>query len=257
MKAGQTLWTREELILAINLYCKLPFGRLHKLNPEIISLAKLIGRTPSSVALKLGNFASLDPSLKARGIKGASNGSKLDREIWTDFFGNWAQLFFESELLLAKYQNTTVEELNQIPESELFLAGKTREQVVTVRVNQHIFRKVILSSYNNTCCVTGINNPGLLIASHIVPWAIDEMNRLNPQNGIAVNALHDKAFEIGLITISPEYKIVVSPLLLKEKASDYLTEYFLRYHNRDIILPSRFLPSLDFLKYHNDNRFQH
>ena len=73
MKEGQKLWTREELILAINLYCKLPFGKLHSRNPEIINLAKLIGRTANSVAYKLVNFASLDPSLKARGIKGAAN----------------------------------------------------------------------------------------------------------------------------------------------------------------------------------------
>lgn len=81
MKEGQSLWTREELILAFNLYCKLPFGKMHKGNPEIIHLASLIGRTNSSVALKLGNLASLDPSLQARGIKGAQNTSKLDKEI--------------------------------------------------------------------------------------------------------------------------------------------------------------------------------
>lgn len=81
MKEGQKLWTRDELILAANLYCKLPFGRLHRLNPDVINLASLIGRTPSSVAFKLVNFASLDPSLKARGIKGASNAGKLDRMI--------------------------------------------------------------------------------------------------------------------------------------------------------------------------------
>lgn len=81
MKQGQSLWTREELILAINLYCKTPFGKMHKTNPAVIELAALIGRTPSSVGLKLGNFASFDPSLKARGIKGASNASKLDKTI--------------------------------------------------------------------------------------------------------------------------------------------------------------------------------
>lgn len=69
MKEGQKLWTREELTLAVNLYCKLPFGRLHRLNSEVIHLANLIGRTPSSVAYKLVNFASFDPGLKARGIK--------------------------------------------------------------------------------------------------------------------------------------------------------------------------------------------
>ena len=92
MKQGQRLWTRDELILAINLYCKLPFGRLHKFNPEIIKLANLIGRTPSSVALKLVNFASLDPSLRARGIEGAANASKLDGEIWSEFYNHWNTL---------------------------------------------------------------------------------------------------------------------------------------------------------------------
>jgi putative restriction endonuclease len=107
MKKGQSLWTREELILAINLYCKIPFGKIHQRNSEIIHLASLINRTPGSVALKMVNFASLDPSLKARGIKGASNASKLDSEIWNEFFNAWDILPFESEKILAKIQNTT------------------------------------------------------------------------------------------------------------------------------------------------------
>lgn len=69
MKKGQQLWTRDELILAINLYCKLPFGKIHRGNPDIVELANLLGRTPSSIAYKLVNFASLDPSLQARGIR--------------------------------------------------------------------------------------------------------------------------------------------------------------------------------------------
>jgi putative restriction endonuclease len=164
MRVGQKLWTREELILAINLYCKLPFGRLHNRNPEVINLASLIGRTPSSVAYKLVNFASLDPSLKARGITGASNASNLDREIWKEFFNHWDVLPFESEKLLARIEKTTVEKLNHIPENELPREGRTREQVVKVRVNQSFFRSSVLASYNNTCCVTGIQQSELLIA---------------------------------------------------------------------------------------------
>ncbi len=174
MKEGQKLWIREELILAINLYCKLPFGRLHSRNPEVINLATLIGRTPSSVAYKLVNFASLDPSLKARGIKGASNASILDKEIWKEYFNNLDELPFESEKLRAKIEKTTVEKLNHIPENELPKEGKTREQVVKARVNQSFFRSSILASYNNTCCITGIQQPEFLIAGHIKPWSIDE-----------------------------------------------------------------------------------
>lgn len=256
MKEGQKLWTRDELILAVNLYCKLPFGKIHHGNPEIINLAKLIGRTANSVALKLGNFASLDPSLQARGIKGVSNSSKLDKEIWKEFFNHWDVLPYESEKLLAKFENTTIEKLNHIPEVELPKEGKTREQVVKVRVNQSFFRSSILASYNNTCCITGIQQTELLIAGHIKPWGIDEKNRLNPQNGIAINALHDKAFESGLLTITPDFKIQISSVLKKQSKSETIKNYFLKYDNQSINLPSRFLPDGEFLKYHNQERFK-
>ena len=248
MKKGQKLWTRDELILAINLYCKLPFGRLHRTNPQVIHLAELIGRTPSSIAYKLVNFASLDPSLQARGIKGASNSSNLDK-------ANWEELPFESEKLLSKFENKSIEELNNIDIKSL-PKGKERERVVKVRVNQSFFRSSILASYNSTCCITGINQSQLLVAGHIKPWSQDEQNRLNPRNGIAINALHDKAFENGLITITPDYKIKISDVLLKSKKTDSLEKYFFQYENKDIVLPSKFLPDIEFLKYHNENRFQ-
>lgn len=94
-------WTRDELIIAFNLYCKMPFGKITSKNPEIINLAKIIGRTPSAVALKLVNFARLDPELQKRKIVGMSHGSKSEEKIWNEFHDNWEELAFESELLLA------------------------------------------------------------------------------------------------------------------------------------------------------------
>jgi putative restriction endonuclease len=256
MKTGQKLWTRDELILAINLYCKLPFGRLHAKNPEVIKLASLIGRTPGSVAYKLVNFASLDPSLQARGIKGASNASKLDREIWNEFYQDWDLLPFESEKLRASLEHSTVEKLNQIDEDELPKEGQTRERMVKTRVNQAFFRTMILASYNNTCCITGLQNSELIVAGHIKPWSIDEKNRLNPRNGIAMNALHDKAFESGLLTITPEYKVKISPLLKQQKNNPAVRDYFQLYDGKKILLPSRFLPDIEFLCHHNQERFK-
>ena len=254
MKEGQRLWTRDELILAVNLYCKLPFGRLHGRNPEIIHLANLIDRTPNSVSYKLVNFASLDPSLKERGIKGASNASNLDKAIWSEFFNNWDILPYESEKLLAKFEQKPIELISKIPEEYLQKEGKTREQLVRLRVNQSFFRSAILASYNSTCCITGIQQPEFLIAGHIKPWSIDEKNRSNPRNGILLNALHDKAFEHGYITISTDYKIKVAPILLKKaKAGE---DYFSGYEGVSIKLPSRFLPDVEFLKYHNQERFK-
>ncbi|MEJ8801988.1 HNH endonuclease [Pontibacter sp. H249] len=256
MKQGQSLWTKDELILAINLYCKLPFGKLHRGNPDVIHLANLIGRTPSSVAYKLVNFASLDPSLQARGIKGAQNASKLDKEVWNEFNQNWRELPYESERLRARFESSTVEVLNYIEEADLPKEGKVREQTVKVRVNQNFFRHTVLAAYNSTCCITGLQTSSLLIAGHIVPWSIDEGNRLNPHNGLAINALYDKAFEAGLITITPDYKIKVSSTLRDQKKQEgAMQEYFMKFDNKEIILPSRFLPAREFLEYHNKERF--
>lgn len=248
------LWTREELVVAINLYCKLPFGKLHKGNPEIILIANLLGRTPSSVAWKLVNFASFDPSLKARGIKGASNASNLDKQIWNEFYNNWESLSYESEKMFAKLQNKSIEQTINIPEFEL-PEGKVREQVIKARVNQSFFRASILAAYNSTCCITGLKNPVFLIASHIAPWASDEKNRLNPRNGLCLNSLHDKAFEGGLITITPDYTIKISSVLKKDKRQKAVEDYFFKYDNQSMILPSRFLPDPDLLTHHNKERF--
>lgn len=254
MKEGQKLWTRDELILAINLYCKLPFGKMHSRNEEIIKFAELIGRTPSSIALKLGNFASFDPTLKQRGISGASNASKLDKQIWNEFYNNWDAALVESERLLADKKHTTIEKLNEVDLSDLDKVGLNKERLVKTRINQCIFRKMILATYNNSCCITSIDNPQLLVASHIVGWQKDEKNRLNPSNGLCLNALHDKAFDNYLITISAnDFTIRISSKLKSKNTPDSIEQNFIKYENKTINLPDKFLPSKEFLKIHNDS----
>jgi putative restriction endonuclease len=254
MKEGQKLWTRDELILAVNLYCKLPFGKMHKGNQEIIALSNIIDRTPSAIARKLGNFASFDPTLKGRGIRGLANAGKQDAEIWNEFYNNWDVALIESEKLLAERKHTTIEKLNKIETDDLPKEGKEKERLVKVRVNQCIFRTMILATYNNKCCITGIDNPDLLIASHIVPWSKDEKNRLNPMNGLCLNALHDRAFDKGLITISADdYCIKVSSKLKTKNTIESIKQNFMRWEGKAILLPDKFLPSKIFLKIHNDS----
>jgi len=256
MKEGQKLWTRVELVLAINLYCKIPFGKMHHGNPLIIEFANLIGRTPSSVTFKLGNLASFDPSLKARGIKGASNASKLDKEIWDEFYQNWDNALIKSEVLLAKKTNSTIEKINHIEFTDLPKNGIEKERLVKIRVNQSIFRNIVLATYNSRCCITGNENTELLIASHIVPWSKDDKNRLNPMNGLCLNALHDRAFDCGLITISSEdYKLILSPRLKRNNITRTIETNFIAFENKQIILPDKFLPSKEFLDYHYQNIF--
>lgn len=90
-------WTRDELVLAFSLYSEIPFGKIHMANPEVVDLARLLGRTPGSVSMKLSNFARLDPALQARGIVGLQRGAKGEKEIWDEFRQQPEILAFESQ----------------------------------------------------------------------------------------------------------------------------------------------------------------
>jgi putative restriction endonuclease len=250
MKQGQTLWTKDELLLAINLYSKLAFGQLHARNAAIIDLANIIGRTPNSVALKLVNFASLDPHLTQKGMVKVSN---LDREIWNEYSQNWGELFFEGEKLLAKKKDTTVEKLYNINLDEYKHAtGREVQRMVKVRVNQSAFRGAVLTNFNNQCCITGIGITELIIASHIVPWSADKDNRLSPMNGLALNALHDKAFDKHLITVTEELKVKISPTFYKYKDVESIKQNFIDYDGQSLKDYKKYSPSIEFLRMHND-----
>ncbi len=244
---AQRQWTRDELILAFNLYCKTPFGRIHYRNTDIIALAKLIGRTPASVSWKLANFARLDPEIQSRKLSGATHGAKGEEDIWNEFSGNWSKLAYESERLLAAMQNRELAP----PEEAAIREGKTKESIVRVRLNQAFFRAAVLAAYDSKCCITGLAVGELLNASHIVPWSVDTPNRVNPRNGLCLNAIHDRAFDCGLITVTTEYKVRVSAKLGRYSDDAVCRSWLKRYEGRAIRLPSRFLPQREFLEYHN------
>ncbi len=247
-------WSREETIVAFNVYCKVPFKNSSKTNPIIIKFANIIGRSPSALNMKVGNFGRLDPELKKQGITGLINGSKLEEEIWNEFNGNWEKLAFESEKLIAEFQNKTIEQSNDINIEDLPI-GKDREIIIKTRVNQNFFRSTILSSYNIKCCITGLSVPDFLVASHIVPWARNKNNRTNPHNGLCLNSIHDKAFDKGFITVTPDFKIVVSKFFDDYSNDLAVLEFFQKYNNQSIILPDRFLPSKEFLDFHYNEIF--
>lgn len=247
-------WTKEETIIAFNVYCKVPFKSSHKSNPTIIEYANIIGRSPSALGMKIGNFGRLDPALREQGITGLVNGSKLEEEVWNEFYGNWDKLAFESEKLIAEFQDKTIEEFECI-EAENLPEGKERETIVKTRVNQSFFRSTILSSYNLKCCFTGMSIPDLLVASHIVPWSIDKKNRTNPHNGLCLNSIHDKAFDKGFVTVTPDFRIKISKCLDSYSNDESVRNFFMKYDNQPIILPDKFLPSKDFLDFHHQYIF--
>jgi hypothetical protein len=248
-------WTKEQLKLAFHLYCQLPFGKLDMRTPEVIKLAGLIGRTPGAVAMKLSNFASLDPAITSTGRKGLEGASNLDREIWDEFHTDWEALAVESELLRRKLDTDAqpIDEADEqlIPED---FTGETRKVVTEQRIKQSFFRRAVLSSYRGRCCMSGLTEQRLLIASHIVPWSKDKANRLNPSNGLCLSAIHDRAFDKGLIAIDDDFKIVVSEELMR-RDEQFIKDVLVPLNGKMIELPERFMPSVEFLSRHRADLF--
>lgn len=173
-------WTYDETLLAFELYCKTPFGRIHRGNPDIVRLSALLQRTASAVAMKMVNFASLDPELKKRNIKGLSNSSKVDQMVWRDFFENSSELIIRAQGLLESLEREKKSELPQKDATEAFdkstpqeafPLGTDKQILAKQRIGQDFFRKTVLASCDFRCCITGISIKPLLIASHIKPWA--------------------------------------------------------------------------------------
>ena len=252
-------WTRSHTLAAFHLYTLLPFGKLHRGTPEIRQLAAWQGRTPSSVAMKLVNFASLDPQIIASGRAGLSGASNQDRTLWAELQDNWDRVAEEAATAYGTLalnhgvatDSALIEEVEEIeagqPEIE---EGRTRSAWVQVRVNQARFRKSVLASYNATCCISGLQHEKLVIASHIVPWRMDSKNRLNPQNGLCLSALHDKAYDQGLITVMPDFTVRVSPALKAHQQDSFMADALLRFNGQAIRLPERFRPASEFLAFH-------
>ena len=255
MEKYGTKWSREETILAFELYCRTPFGKIGQRNPEIIELAKLIGRTPSSVARKMSNLASCDPELKKRNVKGLEHISKLDAVIFQEFENNLEELKYETCAIKDKMGDKNKQELKKIEqELEHIKPGEYRERMKKERLGQYYFRTAILNSYSGKCCITQLALPSLLVASHIKPWSVCEeaTERTNPRNGLCLNALHDHAFDKGLITIDDKYRIRTSSKLSNAQMDNKTREWLKNYEKQEIILPDKFLPGKAFIEYHND-----
>ncbi|AXG73864.1 HNH endonuclease [Flavobacterium arcticum] len=249
-------WTREELILAFNLYLKIEFSKTHKGNPKVIELSNIIDRTPSAVGMRLGNFASVDPYHQQRGVTGLRNGIKQVQPIWDDFFNNQEDLIFESERILAEKENITLEDkYNSLFSDIKDLKGETKIRAVKTRVNQSVFREIILTNYRSKCAITGINIPDLLYASHIIPWSKNEKERLNPENGICLSALYDRSFDKGYLSFSDNYKVLLSSKLKEKSNTEYYSKYFASIENTTLIKPIKYYPSKLFLEYHRDEIF--
>ena len=248
------LWNREETMLAFNLYSKMPFGKIHDDYPEIVRLAELLGRPPGSLSWKMCNLATSDPQHAGR-IKGTRIAS-MEKAVWEEFSANPDKFMLETEELLRARSGDALDEIETEPAIALLPKGETRARLVETRMCQSLFRRMVLSAYDNRCCITGVSVPELLNASHIVPWAKNENERINPHNGLCLNALHDRAFDRGLITVTPDFVVRISAKLRKMTQKSNKIEFLLESDERKIETPTRFLPDKRFLDFHCREIFQ-
>ena len=250
------LWTEEQVKLAFHLYCQLPYGRIHGRNPEIISLAKVLGRTPDALAMKMLNIASIDPAITSTGRAGLGNASNLDHQVWDEFHSDWERLAVECELLLHQLDKHAAQSFDvddDTLEMEDF-TGETRQVLTTQRIKQHFFRRAVLSSYRGRCCMSGLSESRLLIASHIVPWSKDKANRLNPSNGLCLSAIHDRAFDKGLLSLTDDWRIVLSDAL-RSRDEPFVVATFFPIEGLQIEMPEKFRPDQAFLLRHRAEIF--
>ena len=250
-------WTEAETKRALYLYFQLPFGQLHSGNPEIVALARAVDRTPSSIAMKLANFASLDPKITETGRKGLVGATALDRQVWAEFNRDWTRLVTDAEALASSdlQSGNNVNEDASVFVHRPFAGPTSVMAVVEQRIGQNFFRRAVLANYDNRCCVTGIADTRLLNASHIIPWSADEKNRHNPKNGLCLSATFDRAFDRGLMGVDRGGRARFSASLLESDSSE-TRSFFQQYDGKLLLEAVRFDPDPAFLSWHHENCFR-
>jgi len=190
--------------------------------------------------LKLANLAALDDSLPQKGM---GNASATDRRVWAAFLQDPAPV-------VAAYEaQTTAAPQPGFSETALVAweskQDETRTAVTKIRRGQAFFRDMILTSYRGKCALTGVDDSRLLNASHIIGWQEDVNLRLNPTNGICLNALHDRAFDRHLISFDDDYRMIIAADIPPETK-----KILSRGIHSQIKLPEKFLPDPAFLDHH-------
>ncbi len=255
-------WTRDETILALCFYYEMPYGRISRSNKYLQDMSAKMGRSLSSLIMKMVNLASMDETHLSRGVTSLPHVSKLDKEIWLEFKDNYPQLVLERERIMSSLvigPNISTE--NAIHNEISFLDDKFTlyERKVLSRNGQNFFRKAVLSAYGERCCATGIAIPELLQACHIKPWSKCESlsDCLNPANGLCFNYLLHRAFDLGYITVhSQTMQIMVSSQMKKHpRLDDTTTQWIVSLDKQTIEPPERNQPYSSFLEYHNDMIF--
>lgn len=257
--AERKRWTKDELLVALNVYQRLKFGQFDQRNPLVRQVAERMKRTPSSLAMKLSNLASLDPALKLRNIKGLEGASTLDREMWEAFQAQPEELVPQSEVAMrALFGVEEDTELELTPKGGIrvieaaTMTGPTETTaVVKIRRGQRTFRDAVLNNFNFQCGITGLAIPELLDAAHILGWKKHPKFCWDKRNGLCLTRLHHAAFDLHLIAFDEKFRLLLSPRLKPYLSEQCVADNFNAYSGQALQLPDdAVLPELAFLAKH-------
>lgn len=246
-------WTREDVIIAYALYCVIPFSKVNNSNQTIKDAAEVMGRSPTSLKMRICNLAALDPDFLATGRAGLSSVAKLDQEVFAEFSNDWAGLSATAEELLGLSVFDIAEPVYNGPDRR----RKKTYAEISDKQARRFFRKSVIAAYEGRCCISGMTIPQMLIASHIKPYAVSDLQteRANPANGLLLNAFYDRAFDQGLMTVLPDLTILISDQVKEVYTDERTREWLYAIEGTKIKRPARFAPSRDLLAYHNEYVF--
>lgn len=241
-------WSREDILVAYALYCITPLNQIRPTNKLIRQVSENFPHSLSSLVMRMQNFASIDPDSK---IKGLSRVAKTDKDIFYEFKHDWGNLSALAENItgLALFDADPINGAKPISS----LTDKNK-----VSRERHFFRAAVFASYETTCCISGMQLPNMLVASHIKPYAKCRASseRTDPSNGLLLNTFYDKAFDFGLITVGTDYKVHVSPAVKCHEYNEFTQKWLIDLEDTAIIIPKRFQPDKQYLEYHNDIIFR-
>lgn len=214
--------------------------------------------------MKLCNFASLDPALKLRGIKGLAGAGALDRRVWNEFHADLNEAAPASEDALRQlFGADESSELEVLPKEGVRVQKRApqgpTETIANIKLRrgQEYFRDAVLNNFGGRCCISGLAVRELLIASHILPWRTHVAERLDIRNGLCLSRLHDAAFDRGFITFDDTFRLLLSPRLKAELSQRSIAENFGAYAGETLCFPDDSVPpELAFLSHHRTKIFR-
>jgi putative restriction endonuclease len=130
------------------------------------------------------------------------------------------------------------------------ISGEDIIRSVKARLNQNVYRRMMIDIYSGSCCITGMNIPEVNRASHIISWADDPSKRLDPSNGLYLSATYDAAFDKHLISLDDDYRIILSSEIKDHYKNESVADYFVKKEGCKINLPSSYQPNKKYLAKH-------